>query len=224
VAVTRAFYSCILLGILAVIVAAAFLPLPVNTRYRSIIGVVPDGGREEAFIIQWPQDRIGPGVTPPGLATGDGVALMSTAAGSASVELFRLRDVSGNVIGLASRSTYRRSAPGGGGVQASDWMLFIPSRGTLHLQQENAIDIAAAADAGGAVTAAADRVGFWSAGPQVSITTDADRGGGRVMGGAEEFAGFTGRYDEAWSVEGEPADGRSSGRITINTRTVLEGG
>jgi hypothetical protein len=220
--VTRTFYLWVLAGTLAVLMAAAFLPLPQNERYRSTINVVPDGGREEVFVIQWPQDRLDAPLARDGLATGPGSALLAAGTAVASVELFRLRDLGGNIIGLASRGTSNRPAGEGRLEQGSDWTLFVPSRGTLFLTQTNVLDVTVQPGADGELVAAVDRVGWWGDETARRITAGPERGGtGRVTGGADEFAGLAGDYDEDWTVEQINPGGGSRGRITLTTRTML---
>ncbi|GIK35493.1 MAG: hypothetical protein AMXMBFR45_05600 [Gammaproteobacteria bacterium] len=144
----RLFYLCILAGVVLTVLAAGVYPLPQHTRYRSMVSVVPDGGREEVFSMHWPQDRVQPlqaGRAGPIQQAGDLAQLSAADGASASAEIFRVRDVAGNVIGLASRSvtTVAGAAPDAG------WVLLIPSRGTLFLGQQQRGD---GAPAGGSVT------------------------------------------------------------------------
>ena len=135
-------------------------------------------------------------------------------------EVFRLRDVAGNVIGLASRTVAPRE---GGDLRqgsGSEWMLLLPSRGTLFLSQVNARDISPRpGGAGGQMGPAADAPGFWANGTRVRITAGpADGDAGRVTGGTEEFAGLQGSYDETWELDEVGVNGLSRGRITLKTR------
>jgi hypothetical protein len=219
--VTRTFYSWVLAGAVAVLLAAAFMPLPQNERHRSTINVVRDGGREEVFVIQWPQDRLDPPRSRDGLVTGTGSALLAAGTAVASAELFRLRDVGGNVIGLASRGTSSRTTGDGQLVQGSDWTLFVPSRGTLFLTQVNARDVAVWPSPEGALIAAVDRAGWWGGDKVRRITAGPEREGtGRVTGGADEFAGLSGNYDEDWTLEQVMPNGVTRGRITLTTRVM----
>lgn len=205
------------------LLAAAFSPLPQNERYRSIINVVRDGGREEVFIIQWPQDRLAPVAAAGGLLTGEGSALLDSAGARVGAEVFRLRDVGGNIIGLASRSTGDRAVPGNSLAQGSDWTLLLPSRGALFLTQLNARDVALRPAADGRLVAAVDRLDFWAGEQSLRITAGpAPAGTGRVVGGAAEFANLEGSYDEEWALERVAADGRTSGRITLTTRVAAD--
>ncbi len=200
------------------LIAAGTFPLPEHERYRSSISVIPDGGRAETFVIQWPQDRVEIGAAEGLVGAGGALVIAQVSVGVASAEVFRLRDLAGNVIGLASRSTSQRMAAGGATAQGSDWMLLLPSRGALFLTQANARDVGPRA-ANGRLVPAADAGGFWSAGNRLRITAGPAAGGaGQVTGGTEEFAGLGGSYDETWDLEEIGADGATRGRITLATR------
>lgn len=228
---TRLFYGSVLAGMALVILAAAVLPLPENQRYRSEIGVIPDGGREETFTIQWPQDRIQP-LKAPGagaILVAGGAAILhgqgsdgSDSGESATAEVFRLRDKAGNVIGLASRSTSTRRGTDGAASQGSDWVLMIPSRGSLFLTQVNSRDVAPRPPADGVNSAPAQGdAAFWSQGTRLRVTAGPSSGGaGQVLGGTEEFADLRGSYDETWDLEEVAADGTTHGHITLGTRVL----
>jgi hypothetical protein len=134
--------------------------------------------------------------------------------------VFRLRDRSGNVVGLASRSTSTHRAANGGVSQSSDWVLMIPARGTLFMTQLNGRDVEPRPAApGGTPAPAGDGAAFWTGGTRLRVTAGpAPDGSGRVVGGTEEFAALTGTYDETWDLEQVAADGATRGRITLDTR------
>lgn len=188
----RLFYVCVLVGVVLTVLLAGVYPLPQHTRYRSIVSVIPDGGREERFIMRWPEDRVQPlqaGRAGSIVLAAGGASFLSAAdGGSASVEVFRMRDAAGNVIGLASRSTTANA----GGTQDASWALLIPSRGTLFLSRQQ----------GGGATSEGGSTG----------------GSGRVTGGTGEFAALIGSYDEAREAGKPAADGSTSGQITLVTR------
>jgi hypothetical protein len=218
----RIFYASLVAGLALTFVAAGLFPLPEHQRYRSSIGVLNNGGRQEDFTVDWPRDRIA--VAPAGsLQEAGGALVLAAPQGTgASAELFRLRDLTGNVVGLASRTTSTAAGPDARPTQATDWMLYLPSRGTLFLQQLNAIDVAPRARADGTgLVPAQDSAGFWSAGTRVRISAgpQAD-GGGAVVRGTEEFAGLAGSYDETWELAEVGADGATRGRISLTTRTM----
>lgn len=186
----RLFYLCILSGVVLTVLVAGVYPLPQHTRYRSIVSVIPDGGREEVFTMHWPQDRVQPlqaGRAGPIQQAGDLVQLSTADGAGASVEIFRVRDAAGNVVGLASRSVTTATTTAGA-AQDAGWVLLIPSRGTLFLGQQQGRD-GAPAGASGSVT-----------------------------GGTGEFAALTGSYSETRDVGQQAADGSSSGQIRLITR------
>jgi hypothetical protein len=220
---TRLFYGFVLAGMALIILAAGVFPLPENQRYRSSIAVIPDGGREETFTIQWPRDRLQPLRSPRSgalLVAGSAVVLPAEGAAGASAEIFRLRDVAGNVIGLASRSTSMRRSPDGGVSQGSDWTLLIPSRGSLFLTQANSRDVMPRpVTAGGNLAPAQDAPAFWAEEIRLRITAGPAPGSaGQVVGGTEEFVALRGAYEESWDLEEVAADGSTRGRITLTTR------
>lgn len=216
---SRIFYGSVLAGVLLAFLAASVYPLPRNERYRSASSVIADGGRAETFVIQWPEDRV-PMAAGAGLRrAGAALVLMSGEGIGASAEVFRLRDMAGNVIGLASRSTSAR-LQAGTAVQGSDWILLLPSRGTLFLTQVNAMDVAPRA--GGlqdGLVAAADDPGFWTAGQRVRVNDGPLAGGrGEISGGTKEFARLKGSFEEVWELEEIGPNGVTRGRITLATR------
>ena len=200
--------------------------MPQQQRYRSNISVIPDGGREESFTIQWPQDRIQPlGADSSGLlvSAGGAAILRANDRVGASAEVFRLRDMAGNVIGLASRSTSLRSARDGTPGQGTDWILLVPSRGALFMTQINSRDVEPRPRGengkGGKFVPAPDGPGFWAEGTRLRITGGPAPGGaGQVLGGTEELADMQGTYEENWELQEVAADGSTLGRITLVTR------
>ena len=84
--VSRVFLYGFLGGLIVALLSVGFWPLPDNPRVRSLIDVRPDGGREESFLIRWPEDRL---ALADDSALGAEVVLLETAEGRASAELFR---------------------------------------------------------------------------------------------------------------------------------------
>lgn len=217
----RLFYTCVFVGVVLTVLAAAVYPLPAHLRQRSIINVVPDGGREEVFAVYWPEDRVQllPAAGGQALEAMGAAAVLRGADGRpASVEVFRLRDAEDRVIGLASRSTTTLSAT----AQGSDWVLLVPSRGSLFLHQLNSRDVAPASRVAGAPAGpAAESPAFWQGRRQWRITAGPAAGGaGRITGGTGEFAGLAGNYDEVWQLEPDAGAG-SQGRIILTTRVGM---
>lgn len=222
----RLILASFLAGVAIILVAVGLYPLPGHTRYASSIAVVPNGGRLEEFVIRWPQDRIDFPATLNGSADSatSGTAILTDRdASPASGELFRLSDVDGNVIGIASKTTVTVRGDGDEAQSVSNWMLMIPSRGTLFLNQINRTDLAPRMmpQSPRHFIAAAESADFWldrtsyraTAGPAADSM-------GKVLRGTNEFAALSGSYSEQWELDGKRADGTAEGRITLST--VLE--
>lgn len=228
----RLFVVAFIAGLLVVALAATFWPLPTHVRYRSITSVPPDGGREEEFIVHWPEDRIArPGEDRAGLppAAAVGAAVLEDSAGRrVSAELFRLRDAEDNVIGVASRIAGTGGAIADAGRSATNWLLVIPSRGALFLAQSDAQDTTVreqfTAD-GSLALAPAQAAAFWTDRARIRITAAAPPASGsattgRVLRGTNEFAGLRGSFTETWDLEEVSADGSTRGRILLSTLTA----
>lgn len=223
--VLRLFFATFLVGLALTAVVAGVWPLPEHPRIRSQIDVIQGGGRQEEFVIRWPQDRI---ALPAGQTVGEptgttGTTVFRARDGEvASAELFRLRDVDGSVIGIASRMTARVTGQRVPTASASNWMLLIPSRGSLLLTQENSADVGPAwnADGGALYIAPAETASFWSRGERYRITAGPAREGqGKVVRGTEEFSGLVGTYTEIWELEEVAEDQTTKGRIVLTTVT-----
>ena len=221
----RLFLATFLAGLAIVLVAAGVFPLPEHVRFRSQSEALTGGGRQEDFLIRWPEDRIAiPGserLAESTVAAGS-VALRTSDAGLAGAELFRLRDTDGNVIGVASRTTARVQGQRVPSASVSNWMLMIPSRGTLLLSQENSADIGPiwSQRGPGGYLSPAETAEFWSRGSRYRITAGPARDGqGKVVRGTQEFAELAGTYTEIWELEEIRADATTEGQILISTIT-----
>ncbi len=232
----RIFVMSFLAGLLVVALATTFWPLPAHLRYRSQITVPPDGGRQEEFIIRWPEDRIRlpaedrsglPATAAVGAAVGAAV-LEDSAGRRASAELFRLRDADDNVIGVASRLAGTGGAIADPGRSASNWVLLIPSRGALFLAQTDVLDttVREQPTAEGAVAIAPkETAAFWAERQRLRVTATAPATTGsvttgRVLRGTSEFDGLEGSFTETWNLDEVTADGSTQGRILLSTFTV----
>jgi hypothetical protein len=223
---TRFLIAIFLAGLATVILAARFLPLPDHERFRSHIEVLPNGGRTEGFIIRWPQDRIS--------LTDDSVATIPTGTVGAVVfegaqtmtavaEVFRLRDIEENVIGIASRIAGRVTGQRINSASVSNWMLMIPGRGTFFLAQEDSVDVSPVRQAGDTrqYMVPSESPSFWSKGSRFQISSGpAPEGRGRIVHGSEEFMGLSGTYTEIWELKRVSGDDRTEGQIFISTLTV----
>lgn len=192
----KTFLLGLLLGIGGAVWVAGWYPFVDPVRFPSESGVARNGGRTESFHIQIPEDRVLRVVTPAAAspAMPDGAALPA-GAGDGAAELYKLRNVSGKVIGLASR-VWR-----GGDAAYTDWTLLLPARGSVFLTARVSGGLPAAPTAG---------------------VADAPRPVlGDVVGGSREFEGIDGSYREEWTVERLDAQGRPVGDIEIMTLTQI---
>ena len=209
------FLAALLLGFVGVLAAGHFFPWGAHLRLPSQTRVVANGGRAERFVIRLPLDRVAAeGAKTAGLradaSTGAPTLPPELTAEPLLIEHFKLRDDSGNVVGLAARHwSADPRAPG------TAWSLMIPSRGALLLT--------APAEARGAVDAALRKAGYnpgsaWTGDVRVALApegTDA----AAVAAGSDEFVRLGGRYSETWTITGVSEGGELRGTIEIDTLT-----
>jgi hypothetical protein len=221
---SRLFLSTFIAGLLLTGLAARFWPLPEHARYRSLTTVLPDGGRQEEFIIRWPDDRITRGSEavadlPAEAATGAAVLEDSTGQ-RVSAETFRLRDAEDNVIGVAARLAGTGGAIADTDRSVSNWLVVIPGRGAVFLSQPDMFDTTARQrdTLNGAITLSTlqDPV-FWKARKEQRVTAATPRYAGRILRGTGEFAGLAGSFRETWHYDGLGTAGQPQGRIVLST-------
>ena len=220
----RLFGYAFIFGLLVAALVTTFWPLPQHLRYRSVITVPADGGRQEDFVIRWPEDRISRAGENrediPAAASVGAAVLEDTAGNRVSAELFRLRDSEDNVIGVASRVAGTGGALADPGRSASNWLLVIPSRGALFLDQADARDMTvrqqATADGVIALPPAQSAV-FWTDGPRFRVTAAARGSTGKVLRGTDEFDGLTGSFAETWELDEANPDSGTRGHIVLST-------
>ncbi len=203
----------IVLGFGGTLAAAHWVPWMSHQRLPSQTTVVANGGRAEQFLIRLPADRI---------AATDGQAggLRSTGADSAMVlpakfagepllvEHFKVRDSTGQVVGIAARHW----ANGDHGMTAT-WSVLVPARGSLVLR--------APGEKSGALDTALQRAGYTPGGVWEGTLEVPLAAGGTVAGGSGDFAGLSGRYTETWKVTGVDASGAMRGTIELFTVTRI---
>jgi hypothetical protein len=231
----RLFFVTFITGLLMVALATAVWPLPRHQRFRSLTAVPPDGGRQEDFIIHWPEDRIArPGESSaelPAAAVVGATVLEDSAGRRVSAELFRLRDSEDNVIGVATRVAGTGGAIADPGRSSSNWLLVIPSRGALFLAQTDAQDTTAReqSTASGIVAIAPGATaGFWTDRSPFRVTAtspamDGSTTTGRVLRGTNEFTDLDGTFSEVWKLDEASAAGATRGSIVLSTLTVAGG-
>lgn len=197
-----------LAGTLYVATAWSWVDQP---RVRAHITVLPNGGAQETFIVRLPRDRIVDSGAPTGLPApwpASAEALSALPAGG-QVEQFKLRDVEGEVIGIAARHVYRLD-----GQAESAWVLHIPARGALFLRHDERT---------GALDATLQQAGLaagraWNG--TMTLPRTAGEDAGEVLGGTGEFARQQGSYTETWQLNGADAEGVLRGTVELTTRTV----
>lgn len=164
---------------------------------------MPNGGRQETFTIELPSDRI---TLPKFARTAPYPQQGFSPDGQERVtaEMYRLRNSTGTVIGIASKMTGRVPGAASKTAWVSDWMLLLPSRGALLLNQNNARRTAQS------ITTTPNEVQV-TAGP-------GPEGAGILIRGTDEFAGLSGTYNEMLRVEDIDAGGVTHGHITLVTR------
>lgn len=180
----------VFLGLFAATGAAWFYPWVDQARATSLTTVAHNGGRLEDFVIRFPVDRIATAGTPEmGLRAKpfpEGADLPNELANGLLVEHFKLRDIEGNVIGIAARHSSLADDTG-----ASAWALTIPRRGTMRL-----IGVAEPGELDSELSAAGRTDGrAWSG--DIAMMVGGESGvSGRVAGGSDEFDGLVGSYSE----------------------------
>lgn len=203
------FVIAFVVGFVGVLAAGFFMPWGAHERMASKTSVAMNGGRQETFMIFLPADRIvevADGERFP-LALNAAVRVPAELATAAFVaEHFKVRDIDGTVIGLATR--HWTATPAG---TESVWAVNIPSRGTLVLAAQGDVPgrlASALAGAGDASSPRTDEV-------EVAIAPDASEP--RVVAGTDEFQGVSGRYSETWRISGLNERGELQGTIVLST-------
>lgn len=202
-----------LLGFGGVLTAAGLAPLADQERIASRTSVANNGGRLETFVIRLPADRI---ATTGSLARQsfaiDPVTVIEPPAALANsefmIEQFKLRNVDGDVIGVAMRHWMSADAQ-----SASTWSVNIPSRGTLVWTSEGDAPAVLAA----AIAAAGVQPGVaWQG--ELAVPLAGNANSGRVITGTEEFDGSSGLVEETWDITGVGGNGELRGTISLHTR------
>ena len=188
----KTYVTGIVLGIVAVFVAAYLVPAVDQHRESSLIAVTPNGGIREAFHINMPMDRIVVGtrdaasIVPPGLQWPDDPIVDGIHA-----ELFKLRNANDTVIGVASRvaATGGRVADEAAANETVEWVLHFPARGSVFVSMQPE-----AAENGHRV--------------------------GRIRAGTREFGDLEGRLTERWVAAASERIEGLSGRIELVSQFV----
>jgi len=198
------------IGFAGTLAAVYFVPWIRYERFASEAGVIANGGRIEQFLIRLPSDLIQAGPVAPHRATmgaahapdGKPADPAGAAVPGVLVEHFKLRDVSGNVLGVAARHF-------GQSEGTAAWVLAIPSRGAL---------VAVGRGASPRVVEAALAERGWR--PGADFTTEFGlelTPAAASVAATGEFEGIDFRVTESRSIAGVDSDGVVRGTITLGT-------
>lgn len=202
----KTYFLGLILGIGGAVGVAGWYPVVDHERFPSASRVQPNGGRIETFHIRLPEDRVLLAAGTPGVF-GNVPASFEwpdrSAFADAQVELFKLRNGSGRIVGLAGRV----NGASGGGSAFTDWLLYMPARGAAFLSADGLP---------GAPYANLAAAGLTGSGP-LALETSYTPSGGRMLGGTDEFADLTGSYSERWDITGVNEKGHLVGEIEIAT-------
>lgn len=154
------FFFGILAGIAAVVWLGWSAPFVAQQRVSSETRVQNNGGRLERFEIRLRDDQIsvvpGRDAAPSGTTPAQLSWVQSVAPFSQSASVYRLRNESGTVVGMASRVRGVTTA------EQVEWVLHIPQRGSLVLTGLSA-DIAETGEITGGLREFATLDGTWDA-------------------------------------------------------------
>ena len=120
----KTFIIGLVLGVLATAGALYAVPLVDQQREHSLVSVATNGGNVESFYINVPADRIlakqpGQDSLMPDTLDWPGADILQPIG----VELYKIRNERGVVIGVASQSSEV-------GATTTDWLLHLPARGS----------------------------------------------------------------------------------------------
>lgn len=119
----------IVLGLVAGATAVYFVPVVDQARERSIIAVTPNGGNEEVFHANIPDDRILVGVPDQADPVPSGLEWpRDELFANSRTELFKLRNANDIVVGVGSRI-----AAGGPSGAIVEWVFHLPARGSGYI-------------------------------------------------------------------------------------------
>ena len=193
-----------MLGVLLTLLGAHFYPLPEAPRYPSGASALANGGREEAFYIRLPGDRLG-SPRAAAVAAFPEPAFAGDGASRIVAELFRVRDEEGRVIGLASKMTGDVAMSADRERENVDWMVLIPSRGALLVSSEGR---------------SADETRSYPTGRMgLSLVNS-----GFIIEGTREFADLTGFVSAETEVEHVDENGQVHGTLQLLVRMMGNSG
>jgi hypothetical protein len=193
------------IGLVGGLAAGYFFPWVSHARFPSEASVVVNGGRGEHFMIRLPSDLIYSTAGRDGVFHGQPAALgLDSDVAGTHVAHFKLRDVRGNVIGLAVRHRNELDS----GVETS-WLLAIPSRGSvayssINPRRADLITTLAASGLQPGQSLPSSR-SLDAASPAYSLAA------------TDEFADIGFELTETWVVSGRNEYGQLNGTIELST-------
>lgn len=191
----------LILGFGGTLAAAYFVPWVSYARFVSEASVIANGGRSERFLIRLPADLI---------PTAGAVARLQQEVPDAGagvepiVEHFKVRDVKGNVLGIAARHWNAVA-----GSPTAAWVVAIPSRGTLVAS--------GAAEEPGALSTALRGLGWQPGQPFNGAASLELISSARSVATTGEFAGIEFELAETLSITGIDGSGAIQGTISLDT-------
>ena len=124
----RTFVLGIVIGLIATVAGAYYLPVVDQAREVSLVRVQTNGGQQESFHINIPMDQVAVGASGQGSAVPTEIEWPEElSAHSASV--YKLRNEQDVVIGVAHRVVVQDEQFG----NAIEWVLHFPARGSLYV-------------------------------------------------------------------------------------------
>ena len=198
----RLFLASFVLGALVSLLGARLYPLPDAPVAVSDSAALANGGREEIFHIRMPGDRLG---NKRAAAVADFPTRKFVRQGndSISAELYRVRNGSGQVIGLASKMSGSVVTRDGQRARNTDWVVMIPGRGSLMMST-------GALPSDDTMRYPANRLGF---NPTRS---------GLIIDGTGNFDNLSGFFAEDMDIDSVDENGQLRGVLKIITR--MQGG
>lgn len=137
----RIFSFGIFLGLALTGAAAYFVPVADLHREASLMTVRPNGGVLELFTVRIPDDRIMAGASVTAAQTPGNLKWpQELADAGVELELFKLRNRDGVVVGVASRLAAGRALQDLGGENSVEWVLNLPARGSLYFPMSSVPD------------------------------------------------------------------------------------
>jgi hypothetical protein len=191
-----------LIGALLTLLVARLYPFPEAPPIPSDASALANGGREEAFYIRLPGDRLG-SPRAAAVAAFPEQKFVRQSNDRIIAELFRIRNSSGRIIGLASRMSGPVAASEDRAMRNTDWIVMLPGRGSLMM------------------SSAGHPVDQGRRYPSNRMGLDPAKSG-LILHGTDQFSDLNGFFIEEVEVDSVDDDGQVRGVLTLITR--MQGG